>query len=129
MEYLKPMLGALNVNCPVLTILQENRWLWVMGGSVATVSFCFRCLYCSMLFEVLYFLQLVFVISVNFFLFFFIFDIHFVSLGKRFICSRSSNRPAVLLLLFIYFVNFRSILSLFFYSFSFTFSCRASGEK
>ena len=58
-----------------------------------------------------------------------LFDIHFVSLGKRFICSRSSNRPAVLLLLFISFVNFRSILSLFFYSFSFTFSCRASGEK
>ena len=58
-----------------------------------------------------------------------LFDIHFVSLGKQFICSRSSNRPAVLLLLFIYFVNFRSVLSLFFYSFSFTFSCRASGEK
>ena len=58
-----------------------------------------------------------------------LFDIHFVSLGKQFIRSRSSNRPAVLLLLFIYFVNFRSVLYLFFYSFSFTFSCRASGEK
>ena len=88
---------------------------------MATVSFCFRCLYCSMLFEVLYFLQLIFVISVNFYLFIFIFDIHFVSLGKRFIRSRSSNRPAVLLLLFIYlfiyFVNFHSILSLFFIRF------------
>ena len=73
-----------------------------------------------------------------------LFDIHFVSLGKPFICSRPSNGSAVLLLslfsfllsfflsfflyLFIYFVNSHSILSLF-YSFSFTFSWRASGEK
>ena len=28
---------------------------------MATVSFCFRCLYCSMLFEVLYLLQLIFI--------------------------------------------------------------------
>ena len=37
---------------------------------MATVSFCFRCLYCSMLFEVLYLLQLIFVISVNFYFLF-----------------------------------------------------------
>ena len=43
-----------------------------------------------------------------------LFDIrHFVSLGKPFIRSRPSNRSAVLLLSFIFFVNFHSILSLF----------------
>ena len=57
MEYLKPTLAALNVKYLILTILQENRWLWVMDGSVATVSFCFSCLYC-LLFEVLDLLQL-----------------------------------------------------------------------
>ena len=54
-----------------------------------------------------------------------LFDIHFVSLGKPFICSRPSNGSAVLLLsffllfiyLFIYFVNFHSILLLFFIRF------------
>ena len=50
-----------------------------------------------------------------------LFNIHFVSLGKPFIRSRPSNRPAVLLLsfiyLFVYFVNFHSILSLFFIRF------------
>ena len=56
-----------------------------------------------------------------------LFDIHFVSLGKPFICSRPSNGSAVCLLslfyfflyLFIYFVNFHSILSLFFIRFLF----------
>ena len=50
-----------------------------------------------------------------------LFDIHFVSLGKPFICSRPSKGSAVLLLslfyLFIYFVNFHSILSLFLFVF------------
>ena len=49
-----------------------------------------------------------------------LFDIHFVSLGKPFICSRPSNGSAVLLslfYLFIYFVNFHSILFLFFIRF------------
>jgi len=63
-----------------------------------------------------------------------LFDIHFVSLGKPFIFSRPSNGSAVLLLsFFLLFVYLFCQLSLnpfsFFYSFSFTFSCRASGEK
>ena len=46
-----------------------------------------------------------------------LFDIHFVSLGKPFIRSLPSNRPAVLLSFFLYFVNFHSILSPFFIRF------------
>ena len=64
-----------------------------------------------------------------------LFDIHFVSLGKPFVCSRPSNGSAVLLLSLFYLFIYLFILStftqsfLFFYSFSFTFSWRALGEK
>ena len=60
-----------------------------------------------------------------------LFDIHFVSLGKPFICSRPSNGSAVLLLSLFYLFILSTFTQsfLFFYSFSFTFSWRASGEK
>ena len=60
-----------------------------------------------------------------------LFDIHFVSLGKPFIRSRPSNRRAVVLLSFIYLFILSSFTQsfLFFYPFSFMFSCRASRER